>query len=331
MFLVTQPVSFTDTDTGPNSAFKIELIDNTGKFTVEPREAQGQTAVSLKVNSKNLDFENPNERKFLLLVVATETNTKEKLSSTATVTVQVEDLNDNRPSFDQESYTAIVSESAEVGTEIITITAKDRDSGNYGTPGIRYKLAGTGADLFNVDPVSGSITVAPCSGLDSPCLDFEETKAYFLTLSATDDGGTGKSSVVNLRITVSDANDNPPIFAQKEYSATIDEGETQFSPALTVKATDRDESSLLKYTITDGNVKNLFTLERFTGEIGVRSRDGLNLDNIPTDLIVLTVKVTDGRNSDFCTVRISVKDVNDRKPVFEQVWTLTHSFSVSFW
>ena len=74
----------TDTDTGPNSRFKIDLVDATGKFTVEPARATGQTAVSLKVNSKNLDYENPNERKFLLLVVATETDTKEKLSSTGT-------------------------------------------------------------------------------------------------------------------------------------------------------------------------------------------------------------------------------------------------------
>ena len=57
---------------------------------------------------------------------------------------------------------------------------------------------------------------------------------------------------------------------------------------------------------------------RFSGEIGVRSRDGLNLDNIPTDLISLSIQVTDGRNSDEATVRISVKDVNDRKPQFEQ-------------
>ena len=56
---------------------------------------------------------------------------------TATVTVQVEDLNDNRPTFDQDSYTAIVSEGADAGTEIVTVTAKDRDSGNYGTAGIR--------------------------------------------------------------------------------------------------------------------------------------------------------------------------------------------------
>ena len=50
----------------------------------------------------------------------------------------------------------------------------------------------------------------------------------------------------------------------------------------------------------------------------MRSRDGLNLDNIPTDLITLSIQVTDGRNSDEATVRIAVKDVNDRKPQFEQ-------------
>ena len=48
----------------------------------------------------------------------------------------------------------------------------------------------------------------------------------------------------------------------QEYSATIDEGQTTFSPALVLKATDADESSLLKYTIEEGNVNNLFTLER---------------------------------------------------------------------
>ena len=127
----------------------------------------------------------------------------------------------------------------------------------------RYKLAGTGSDLFNINEVTGVVTVAECTGDISPCLDYEATQAYFLTLTATDNGGTGKSSVVNLRITVSDANDNPPVFVQKEYTATIDEGETLFNPVLVVKATDQDVTSLLKYTIVDGNVKNLFTLDRW--------------------------------------------------------------------
>ena len=41
--------------------------DPNNKFAVEPRRATGHTAVSLKVNSENLDYENANERKFLLL------------------------------------------------------------------------------------------------------------------------------------------------------------------------------------------------------------------------------------------------------------------------
>ncbi len=78
-----------DTDTGSNSAFRIDLVDATGKFSVEPTRAVAHSAVTIKVNSQELDYENPNERKFLLLVVATETDTEKKLSSTATVTVQV--------------------------------------------------------------------------------------------------------------------------------------------------------------------------------------------------------------------------------------------------
>ena len=48
------------------------------------------------------------------------------------------------------------------------------------------------------------------------------------------------------------------------------------------------------------------------------SKNGLNLDNIPTDLVTLTLEVTDGKNKDLATVDISVKDVNDREPTFER-------------
>ena len=64
---------------------------------------------------QKLDFENPNERKFLLVVVATEEKTKERLSSSATITVEVEDLNDNNPLFDLDSYTATIPENSVPG------------------------------------------------------------------------------------------------------------------------------------------------------------------------------------------------------------------------
>ena len=51
------------------------------------------------------------------MVVATEEKTKEKFSSSATITVEVDDLNDNNPTFDLESYTASTPESALPGEQ----------------------------------------------------------------------------------------------------------------------------------------------------------------------------------------------------------------------
>ena len=51
-----------------------------------------------------------------------------------------------------------------------------------------------------------------------------------MSYSATDNNGEGKKTIVNVRITVADANDNPPIFEKKNYVANIDEGKDSFEP-----------------------------------------------------------------------------------------------------
>lgn len=87
-----------------------------------------------------------------------------------------------------------------------------------------------------------------------------------------------------------------PIIIHSSY-LSINEGESAFDPELFVKAEDKDESSILRYNIVDGNTNNLFALNRLSGEISVRQRNGLRLDNIPTDLIRLSVEVSDGEVS----------------------------------
>jgi hypothetical protein len=81
-----------------------------------------------------------------LQVIAEEKNTNPRLSSTATVIVSIADANDNVPVFQQQQYTASVSEMASPGTLVTTITATDRDSGQFGENGIVYQLSGTDAD-----------------------------------------------------------------------------------------------------------------------------------------------------------------------------------------
>lgn len=153
-----------DPDVGQNSVFSLRLDDSivSEVFEIEPKLVTGTSQVSIRVANGSLDYENVNQRKFIVLIYAEETLTNPKLSSTATLTVSITDVNDNFPQFDQESYSATVSETANPGQYITTITATDMDSGVFGDQGIRYMLNGTGAELFKVDPITGTITVAEC-------------------------------------------------------------------------------------------------------------------------------------------------------------------------
>lgn len=155
-------ISVKDPDVGQNSVFALRLSDVSGVFDVEPKTVTGSSQITITVAKGALDYENPNQRKFIVLIIAEETETDPKLSSTATLTVSITDTNDNRPQFDHDSYTATVSELAAPGQIITTISAKDVDSGDFGEKGLRYSIFGKGVELFKVDAETGTITVARC-------------------------------------------------------------------------------------------------------------------------------------------------------------------------
>ena len=63
----TKPMTFFHFK-GLNSVFSLRLEDITGAFTVEPVLATGSTSVNIRVTNGSLDYENPNQRKFIILV-----------------------------------------------------------------------------------------------------------------------------------------------------------------------------------------------------------------------------------------------------------------------
>ncbi|XP_050727023.1 cadherin-87A-like [Eriocheir sinensis] len=308
-----------DRDVGFFSVFSLRLVDSSGIFSVEPQVASGSSSVSIRVAKGPLDFENPNQRKFLLQVIAEETLTNPRLSSTATVVVSVTDTNDNPPKFDQEAYTALVSETANPGTVVTTIAATDRDTGMFGTDGIKYSLFGNGAEKFDVDATTGVITVAFC---DTPghgnCLDYEERPTYFLSYQAVDNGGEGHTTVVPVRISLEDSNDNPPKFSRQQFRAVIDEGASDFDPPLTVMAEDPDATSSVVYSLVGGDPTGLFTIDPNTGRVRVANESGLDMSDLKTDHIILTVEASDGTGSHTANVRVSVRDANNNIPIFSK-------------
>lgn len=135
-------------------------------FDVEPKVVVGSSHLSVRVRNGTLDYENPNHRKFIVLLIAEETLTFPKLSSTATLEIQVTDINDNAPRFDEKSYQAEISETIRSNHIVTQLMAKDFDSGKFGAEGIRYSITGSGSELFDVDPEKGVIKVATCGDIN---------------------------------------------------------------------------------------------------------------------------------------------------------------------
>ncbi|XP_045449394.1 cadherin-87A-like [Melitaea cinxia] len=304
----------TDTDVGLNSVFTLRLSDEMGAFVIEPAMATGSATVTLRLNS-SLDYEDPNQRKFILEVIAEEAHTSPPLSSRASVTVSLWDVNDNAPLFTDEPYSANVPEAALAGTRVAAIRATDRDTGRFGTEGIVYQISGNGAELFQVDNRSGVITVAPCDTPGrAPCLDYETRKDYFLQYKATDDDGAGQSSVVSLQISLTDSNDNPPLFVTPVYKASIDEDAVKFEPELIVQARDADTTSDIRYSIAYPP-NSPFWIEPVSGRISVLGHAALN--STKDNKIVLTILATDGVHNSTCKVEITIRDVNNHAPAFD--------------
>ncbi|XP_063827722.1 cadherin-87A [Ostrinia nubilalis] len=305
----------TDTDLGLNSVFTLRLSDEFGAFIVEPSTATGSASVTLRLNS-SLDYEDPNQRKFILEVIAEELHTSPRLSSKASVTVSLTDVNDNAPQFADEPYSATVPEAAPAGTKVAIVRATDRDTGRFGTEGIVYQLSGNGAELFRVDNRTGLITVAPCpTPGQTPCLDFETRKDYFLQYKATDDDGSGQNTVVSLQISLTDSNDNPPVFSTPVYKASIDEDAVKFEPELQVQARDLDASSELRYSIIEP-ATHPFWIDQLSGRIAVRPEAVISQSG-DDNKIYLTILATDGVHNATCRVEVTVRDVNNHAPVFD--------------
>ncbi|XP_043212632.1 cadherin-87A-like, partial [Amphibalanus amphitrite] len=307
----------TDADVGVSSAFTVRLLDETGPFSVEPSSGTGSSALSVRLARGPLDYENPNQRKFILLLVAEESRTPDRLATTATVTVAVSDLNDNPPRFSQDAYVAQVSEMSPPGTIITTVSAGDRDSGLFGLEGIVYQLSGAGSERFTIDPRTGTVVVAPCDTPGAPpCIDYETQRDYFLTVEATDEAGQGLSSSVPLKIVTLDTNDNTPRFGRQMYGAVIREGARRFDPPLVVEAEDRDVTSQLTYSLLEGGV---FRIDPSTGEVTVNKTEGIDLDDVQgREMVALVAEVTDGVHSVSVPVEVTIIDTNNNKPEFSK-------------
>lgn len=111
----------------------------------------------------------------------------------------------------------------------LQVIARDADSGEFGR--LSYKLTSPGEE-FAIDN-DGWITV-------KSSIDRETTSAHRLTVEVSDGGRPALSDSAAVVVTVVDKNDNPPVFAECNLTAVVQEGGESGRHLLTATISDTD-------------------------------------------------------------------------------------------
>nr|XP_020469983.1 protocadherin-23 isoform X2 [Monopterus albus] len=297
--------------TFPNSAlrytltFDPELSGSLSRFPFEINPHTGSLTVAVP-----LDHESTSS--FAFTVTATdEAKTKDERKQTS-VTVQVFllDVNDNRPVLIS-ADTVQVMEDAEVGSLLHHFVAIDGDQGENGV--VSYVIiAGNKKRLFTLEEKTGLLF------LSAP-LDYETKRYHHLTVHVVDHGHPSLSSTQTLTVEVGDVNDQPPVFTQNIYNASVPENRDPGEPVVRVCATDKDseENAVVRYSLLPGPGYELFSINPYTGLITTTSY----LDREQQQHYTLRVQARDSGArclSSTATVLCSVLDDNDNPPEFMQ-------------
>ncbi|NXF94696.1 PCDGE protein, partial [Eubucco bourcierii] len=146
-------------------------------------------------------------------------------------------------------------------------------------------------------------------------LDREREHSLHLVLTALDGGDPPRTGTAQLCINVTDANDNPPVFAHDGYRVSLRENTPPGSMVLNVSATDADYGINAHITYGFGKMSPK-VLQKFVvnAESGIITlQEALDFEDMRS--YTLLVKARDGGGLvSHCEVELEVLDVNDNAP-----------------
>uniref|UniRef100_A0A4W5JBD6 Protocadherin Fat 4 n=1 Tax=Hucho hucho TaxID=62062 RepID=A0A4W5JBD6_9TELE len=298
-------VSATDGDSGQNANLRYSLVSGNGLGWFAISENSG-----LVTSAALLDREVASE--IVLNISAKDQGLQPKISYTKLI-VNITDVNDQVPTFTQSTYHVSLVEHSPAGTELLLLSASDDDLGANGT--IRFSFdpetPSNVQELFRLDVVSGRLSTATE-------LDREDQGSYLLFIQSTDSGCPPLHSTGNVNVSLSDINDNRPVFYPVQYFANVKENEPSGSFVTTVLATDPDlgRNGTVKYIITAGDTSK-FHINSNSGKITTQ----VPLDREEKTAYQLQVTAADGgglRSHTQAIVTINVIDTQDNPPTFSQ-------------
>ncbi|XP_053559641.1 protocadherin-18 [Bombina bombina] len=230
------------------------------------------------------------------------------------IEVEVLDINDNAPQFSRALIPIEISESAAVGTRIPLDSAFDPDVGDNSLH--TYSLSEN--DYFNIEVRTRTDGAKYAELVVVKELDRELQASYELKLTASDMGVPQRFGSSILKISISDSNDNSPVFEKQSYVIELPENSPVGSLLIDLNATDPDEGANGKVVYSFSShvspkITDTFKMDSERGQLTVIKQ----VDYETTKSYEIDVQAQDlGPNSipAHCKIIINVVDINDNKP-----------------
>ncbi|XP_029849055.2 cadherin-23 [Ixodes scapularis] len=297
-------------------ADKLKLDPETGK-------------VVMATSEHGLDRETTPE--YLLTVEARDENGRGN-RNTVQLHLVLEDVNDNAPGFVLPSYEARIRENAADFRTPFVVRAVDADQAGTENCQVRYQIVrGDPDNNFTIDEAKGRIKPRQPLDFERIAQPRGDVRTFNLVVRAYDLGRPSLSSNVSVVVYVQDVNDHSPVFPSDFVAKSIPEDVQEGTAIVKVLAEDQDHSpsnSKVVYRIQNG-AQDKFVIDALTGVISVAP--GANLDpdrTFPKSVLYsLQILALDGglgeqQRSSMVTVNISIVDVNNKAPRFDDPGTV---------
>uniref|UniRef100_A0A913HLF1 Cadherin n=1 Tax=Strongyloides stercoralis TaxID=6248 RepID=A0A913HLF1_STRER len=283
-----------------NDEYYYEIYDGNDSNMFSIEETDGSITVSRYLDADHKDS-------ILLNIVGISKNSKIKVY--CQVMIYVIDENNNPPIFEEPFGDIFVPENFPLHEPFFSLQATDKDRHENGK--VTYEILDSHPPCpVIIRPLTGQLVLAAI-------LDYEEIKEYDIKIKAQDQGLPPKFSTIDVKLIVTDVNDNAPTFESSLYLASLNEDAEIMSEIVTVKANDIDneKNSKIIYSILKDYTKvdEIFGINQNTGTIFLRKKLDREITPEYTLIIMATDKGKPPLNST-TTVKINVLDVNDNTP-----------------
>ncbi|CAF2548808.1 unnamed protein product [Rotaria sp. Silwood2] len=248
---------------------------------------------------KNISFDYESKLTYhLILNVSDHGIYPKRLETLQSLTIHINNINDNKPKFDKESYSFKVLENVPIGTLVGQVKAIDLDSNSI----IHYELTSMDEqNVFYIDFLTGQLRT-------KALLDYEicSTYRFYITVKDNDDLHSDR---VLIMIQLIDTNDNSPVIDTPSSiyisSKLLETNVSKIILITRIIANDYDseKNGNLTYRIIDGNENDYFQINFYNGTITA------NTNNLPEGYHRLTINVCDqGEYIEKCsTIIVNIK------------------------